>query len=139
MKPAFKYPLLALGLLVLIAPILYVLAVCAALKSHAKVDEVVFGGKRVQEAICDYARKNGRLPASLKELRPEFLKAIPSMPAISRVDYHLSSEGKEWTLDLYWTNRRVPLVYRRTNADLSREDAKRLLYTENGCYVPKVH
>ncbi len=47
--------------------------------------------------------------------------------------------GKGWTLDLYWTNRRVPLVYRRTNADLSSEDAKRLLYTENGCYVPKVH
>ena len=137
MKPALKYPLITLGVLVLVAPVLYVVAVSVALKWHAKEDAVIFGGQRVQEAISAYVEKHGAPPPRLENLIPEFIESIPSMPEISKVDYHLSSDGKEWTLDLYWTNRRVPLIYRRTNARLSPEDSRRRIDTEDGCYVLK--
>jgi len=137
MKPVLKYPLITLGVLVLVAPVLYVVAVSVALKAHAKEDAVIFGGKHVQEAISDYVEKHGAPPPKLENLIPEFMESIPSMPDISKVDYHRSSDGKEWTLDLYWTNRRVPLIFRRTNAGLSAEDARRRIDTENGCYVLK--
>jgi hypothetical protein len=137
MKPAAKYSLLTLGVLVVVAPFLYVVAVCVALKSHAKEDAIIFGGKRLQEAICDYAEKHGTPPPKLESLIPEFIESFPSMPEISKLDYHVSGGGKEWTLDLYRTNRKVPLIYRRTNAGLTPEDAKRRIDTENGCYVLK--
>jgi hypothetical protein len=76
-------------------------------------------------------------PHTLADLVPNFLNSIPALPEISKVDYHVSSSGKEWTLDLYRTQRTVPLVYRRTNASLSHEDAQRRVDMENGCYVLK--
>lgn len=137
MKPAAKYSLISLGVLALLVPVLYVLAVNAALKAHAKEDRIVFGSMRVQEAINNYVEKHGSTPRKLEDLIPEFIESIPSIPEISKVDYHLSADGKEWTLDLYWTNRKVPLIYRRTNAGLSSEDAKQRIDTEDGCYVLK--
>ena len=138
MKPAVKYSFITLGVLALLAPVLYVLAVTTALKSHAKEDRIVLGSLRVQEAIHDYAAKHGSPPRKLEELIPEFLEAMPPLPEISKVDYRLSADGKEWTLDLYWTSRKVPLIYRRTNAGLSPEDANRRIDTEDGCYILKV-
>ena len=137
MKPAAKYSLITLGVLALLAPVLYVVVVSVALKSHAREDNIVFGSKRVQEAINDYIEKYGNPPPKLDTLVPEFIEAIPSFPEISKVDYRLSVDGKEWTLDLFWTDRKVPLVYRRTNAGLSSEDAERRIDTENGCFVLK--
>jgi hypothetical protein len=66
------------------------------------------------------------------------MDSIPAIPEITRVDYHFSSDGKEWTLDLSRTRRKVPLVYRRTNVSLSPEDAQRKVDMEDGCYVLKV-
>jgi len=139
MKPAAKYSLIILGVLALIAPVLCFLAFTAALKYHAKEDGIVFGSLRVQEGIHDYAAKHGSPPRKLEDLIPQFLEAMPPLPEISKVDYRLSVDGKEWTLDLYWTSRKVPLIYRRTNASLSAEDANRRIDTEDGCYVLKVH
>ena len=73
----------------------------------------------------------------LADLVPNFMDSIPTFPEISKIDYRLSASGKEWTLDLYRTERKVPLVYRRTNALLSPEDAQREVDVENGCYVLK--
>ena len=137
MKPAAKYCLVTLGVFALLAPVLYVVAVSVALKSHAKEDRIVLGSKRVQEAINDYIEKHGQPPPKLDALVPEFIEAIPLFPEISKVDYRLSGDGKDWTLDLFWTDRKIPLVYRRTNAGLSSEDAERRIDTENGCYVLK--
>ena len=137
MKPAVKYSLIALGVLALLAPMLYVILVSAALKSHAKEDRIIFESMRVQDAINDYIAKHAGPPPKLDALLPDFIKSIPSFPEISKVDYHLSADGKEWTLDLYWTNRKVPRIYRRTNRSLGSEDEKRRVDTENGCYVLK--
>ena len=137
MKRLLKYSLIAFGLFVLIAPVLYVVVVTAALKEHAKEDGIVLGSKLVQEAINDYTGKHGDPPRKLEDLVPEFMQSIPAFPDISRIDYHLSADGKHWTLDLYWTSRKVPLIFRRTNAGLSSEDTKRQVDTENGCYVLK--
>src|ERR1035437_3306530 len=134
MKPAAKYSLVILGILALLAPILYFLAVTAALKAHGKEDRIIFGSKRVQEAINGYVEKHSSPPRKLEDLIPEFIESIPSFPEISKVDYRLSADGKEWTLDLYWTSRKVPLIYRQTNASLGSEDAKRRIATEGGCY-----
>ena len=68
---------------------------------------------------------------------PDFLEAVPAIPEISRMDYRVSNDGTNWTLDFYRTNRNVLVIYRRTNAGLSSEDAKRRVETEDGCYVPK--
>jgi len=141
MKPAARYSLITLGVLallvVLLAPVLYFVVVNAALKHHAKEDGIVFGSERIQEAIHDYAAKHGSPPRKLEDLIPQFLEAMPPLPEISKVDYRLSADGKEWTLDLYWTSRKVPLIFRRTNAGLSAEDANRRIDTEDGCYVLK--
>jgi hypothetical protein len=139
MKPAIKYSIITLGVLTLLAPVLYFCAVIAVLKSHAKEDRIVFGSKLIQQAINDYIEKHDSPPLKLETLVPEFIASIPSFPEISKVDYHLSADGKQWTLDLYWTNRKIPLIYRRTNAGLSSEDAMRRIDTENGCYVLKAH
>jgi hypothetical protein len=96
-----------------------------------------WGGKRVQEAVSDYAAKHGKPPQRLEELVPEFLQAVPTIPEISRMDYRVSTDSTNWTLDFYRTNRSVRLIYRRTNAGLSSEDAKRKVETEDGCYVLK--
>ncbi|HXI71217.1 MAG TPA: hypothetical protein VNN22_12745 [Verrucomicrobiae bacterium] len=130
-----KYSLITLGVFAILAPFLYFLAVNAALKSHAKEDQIVLGSKLIQEAINDYTVKYGSPPMKLEQLVPEFIGSIPAFPEISKIDYHLSADGKEWTLDLYWTDRKNPLIYRRTNASLSSEDVKRRIDTENGCYV----
>jgi hypothetical protein len=137
MKPAAKYSLITLGVVALLAPVLYVIAVCVALKHHAKEDRIVFGSKQVQEAINEYTEKHGNPPAKLNALVPEFIQAIPYFPEISKVDYRLSANGKEWTLDLFRADRKIPLVYRRTNAGLSSEDAARRIDTQNGCHVLK--
>lgn len=137
MKPVTKYFLIALGILALLAPVLYFVAVNAALQYHAKEDGIVFESKRVQEAINDYAEKHGKPPAELEALIPEFIQSMPVFPEISKIDYRLSPDGKEWTMDLYRTNRSVPLIYRRTNAGLNSDDTKRRIDTENGCYVLK--
>jgi len=89
-KPALKYSLIALGILALLAPVLYVLAISAALKEHGKEDRIVFRGKRIEEAINDYTREHGAPPPKLESLVPEFMQSIPSIPEISRVDYRLS-------------------------------------------------
>ena len=60
MKPVTKYFLIALGILALLAPVLYFVAVNAALQYHAKEDGIVFESKRVQEAINDYETCNGK-------------------------------------------------------------------------------
>ena len=137
MKRVVKYSLIAFGIFALTAPVLYVVAINAALKAHAKEDRIVFDSKRVEEAINEYVKRHGGPPPKLENLVPEFIESIPAFPDISRIDYHLSAGGKDWTLDLYWTSRKVPLIFRRTNAGLSSEDAKRRIDTENGCYVLK--
>ena len=135
MKAAAKYSLMTLGVFALLAPALYIAAVSVALKHHAKEDRIVLGSKRVQEAINEYVEKHGNPPPKLDALVPEFIEAIPSFPDISKFDYRLSVDGKEWTLDLFGADRKVPLIYRRTNAGLSSEDAKRRIDTANGCYI----
>ena len=137
MKAAAKYCLITLAILALVVPTILVLAVNAGLSSHAEEDRIVFGSKQIEEAITAHAQKRGSPPQTLAVLVPEFMDSIPAFPEISKVDYHLSPSGKEWTLDLYRTQRKVPLVYRRTNASLSPEDALRRVDVENGCYVLK--
>ena len=137
MKAAAKYCLITLAILALVVPTILVLAVNAGLSSHAEEDRIVFGSKQIEEAIAAHAQKRGSPPQTLAVLVPEFMDSIPAFPEISKVDYHLSPSGKEWTLDLYRTQRKVPLVYRRTNASLSPEDALRRVDVENGCYVLK--
>ena len=138
MKRALKYSFATLCVLVVSAPVIYFVAVSAALRAHAAEDRIVFGSKRVEEAINDYTLKRGSAPRTLEALVPEFIESIPSFEEISKVDYRLSADAKEWTLDLYWTGRKAPRIYRRTNAGLSVEDAARKIDMENGCYVLKV-
>ena len=135
MKAAAKYSLITLGVVVLLTPVILVLAINAALSAHAQEDRIVFGSKQIEEAITAYAQKWGSPPQTLAGLVPDFMVSIPAFPEVSKVDYHISQSGKEWTLDLYRTQRKVPLVYRRTNASLSHEDALRRVDMENGCYV----
>ena len=137
MKRAIKYSLVTLGVLALLAPVLYVLVVNAGLASHAKEDRIVFAGKRVQEAIEGYVDEHGRPPKKLEDLVPKFIESIPVIPEISNVDYRLTADGEGWTLDLYRSSLKVPLIYRRTNTGLSPEEAERRIDTENGCYVLK--
>jgi hypothetical protein len=137
MKPALKRFLVTLGVLAIVAPVLYVLAVMAALKAHYHEDQIVLGGKQVQGAIYDYVEKHGCPPAKLENLIPEFMSSMPSFPGISKVDYRPSADGHGWTLDIDWPSGKVPLIYRRTNTGLSAEDNKRRIDTENGCYVLK--
>jgi hypothetical protein len=137
MKPALKYSLIVLVAFALALPSLYFGAVLVGLKAHAKHDAIIFGGKRVQEAVSDFTAKRGKPPQRLEELVPDFLKAVPSIPEISRMDYRVSNDGTNWTLDFYRTNRNVLLIYRRTNAALNSEDTKRKIETEDGCYVLK--
>ncbi len=80
MKPALKYSLITIGVLVLCAPILYLAAFTVVMPEHAKEDRIVFGGKRVEEAINNYMEKHGVPPAKIESLIPEFMEAIPSMP-----------------------------------------------------------
>ena len=137
MKPILKYSLIALAALLLAVPVILVLAVNAGLGAHAQEDRIVFGSKQVEEAITDYVQKQGAPPPTLADLVPGFMGSIPPFPEVSKVDYYLSGGGKVWTLDLYRTQRKVPLVYRRTNGGLSPEDALRKVDVENGCYVLK--
>jgi hypothetical protein len=137
MKPALKHSLIALGVLAAIAPVLYFLTITAALKAHYHEDQIVLGGKQVQEAIHDYVEKHGSPPAKLEDLIPEFMKSMPSFPEISKLDYRLSADGHGWTLDIGWPSGKVPLIYRRTNTGLNAEDTNRRIHTENGCYVLK--
>ena len=137
MKPALKYPLIGAAGLVLTLPLIHVVAVCVALNAHGKHDAIIFGGKRVQTGISEYVMKHGKHSQRLKDLVPEFLETIPSMPEGSKFDYRPSADGTKWTLDLYRTNRGILLIYRRTSAPLSTEDAKRVIQTEDGCYVLK--
>jgi hypothetical protein len=137
MKVDAKYCLITLAILALVAPIVLVLVVNAGLNSHGQEDRIIFGSKQIEEAITAYAQKRGSPPQTLAGLVPEFMGSIPVFPEISKVEYHVSPSGKEWTLDLYRTQRKVPLVYRRTNESLSPEDALRRVDVENGCYVLK--
>jgi hypothetical protein len=137
MKAAARYSLIALAVLAMLAALTFVLAVKAGLSSMAREDSIVLGSKLVQEAINNYVEKHGSPPRKLEELVPEYIGSVPSFPEISKVDYSLSADGKGWTLDLYRTNRKVPLIYRRTNTGLNVEDAQRRIDTENGCYVLK--
>jgi hypothetical protein len=118
-------------------PILYVLIVNAGLKSDGKDWAIASGSKRVQEAINHYIEKHGSPPQKLENLIPEFIDSIPIIPEISRVDYRLSPDGEGWTLDLYRTAIKNPLIYRRTNIGLGSEDAKRRIDTYDGCYILK--
>jgi hypothetical protein len=137
MKPALKYSLIMVSALALVLPALYFGAVLLGLQAHAKHDAIIFGGKRVQEAVSDYAAKYGKPPQRLEQLVPDFLETVPAIPEISRMDYRVSNDGTSWTLDFYRTNRNVLMIYRRTNSGLSSEDAKRKVETEDGCYVLK--
>jgi hypothetical protein len=137
MKPAAKYCLITLAVLALLAPVIFVLVINAGLSAHAQEDRIVFGSKQIEEAITAYVQKRGSPPQTLADLLPDFMDSIPAFPEVSQIDYRLSPSGKEWTLDLYRTQRKVPLVYRRTNAGLSPEDALRRVDVENGCYVLK--
>jgi hypothetical protein len=135
MRPGVRNSLLALGALAVALPVLYVLAVDAALRAHYDEDRIVLGGKQVELAINDYAEKRGSPPARLETLIPEFMSAMPSFPAMSNVQYRVCADGHGWTLDIYRPRNKRPLVYRRTNTGLSAEDTKRRIHTENGCYV----
>jgi hypothetical protein len=137
MKPAAYYSLITLAILVLAAPVILVLAVNAALSAHGKEDKIIFGSKEIEEGIAAFIQKRGAPPQALADLVPDVMRSIPAFPEVSKIDYHLSPTGREWTLDLYRTQRKVPLVYRRTNASLSPEDALRKVDVENGCYVLK--
>jgi hypothetical protein len=137
MKPAVKYCVMALGILALVVPVILVVAFNAALRAHAQEDRIIFGSQQIEEAVSAYMQQRGSPPHTLADLVPNFLNSIPALPEISKVDYHVSPSGKDWTLDLYRTQRKVPLVYRRTNASLSHEDALRRVDMENGCYVLK--
>ena len=121
----------------LAVPAVLLLGLNVAMKTHAQEDGIIFGSKQIEEAITAYIQKRGSPPHALANLVPDFLNSIPVLPQISQVDYYVSTGGKEWTLDLYRTQRKVPLVYRRTNATLSPEDALRKVDVENGCYVLK--
>ena len=110
MKVDAKYCLITLAILALVAPIVLVLVVNAGLNSHGQEDRIIFGSKQIEEAITAYAQKRGSPPQTLAGLVPEFMGSIPVFPEISKVEYHVSPSGKEWTLDLYGTQRKVPLV-----------------------------
>jgi hypothetical protein len=137
MKPAAKYSLITIGVLVIVAPILYVLAVTYALKVHWEEDSIVLGGKQVECAINEYVEKHGSPPAKLESLIPEFMTSMPVFPQVSNVHYSVAADRHQWTLDIYRPRRETLLIYRRTNVGLSAEDTKRTLHTENGCYVLK--
>jgi hypothetical protein len=137
MKPVLKYPLLVLGVLAVIAPVLYVIAITIALRAHYDEDRIALGGKQVEMAINDYGEKHGSPPARLENLIPEFMSSLPSFPEMSNVQYRVSADGHGWTLDIYRQRDNAPLIYRRTNTGLSAEDTKRRIDTENGCYVLK--
>jgi len=135
MKPVVKYWAIALGILAVVVPVVLVVAFNVTLRAHAQEDRIIFGSQQIEEAVSAYMQQHGSPPRTLAELVPNFLNAIPPLPEISKVDYHVLPSGKDWTLDLYRTQRKVPLVYRRTNASLSHEDALRRVDMENGCYV----
>jgi hypothetical protein len=135
MKPVIRNSLLALGALAVTVPVLYVIAVNAALRAHYDEDRIVLGGKQVELAINDYVEKHGSPPERLETLIPEFMSSMPSFPAMSNVQYCVSADAHGWTLDIYRPKNKHPLVYRRTNTGLSVEDTKRRIDTENGCYV----
>ena len=137
MKPKGKYPLIALGVLVLAAPLLYLIGFALAFRAHYDEDRIVLGGKQIELAINDYVEKHGSPPARLESLIPEFISAMPSFPEMSNVHYRVSPDRHEWTLDVYRPMNQLPLIYRRTNTGLSAEDTKRRIDTENGCYVLK--
>jgi hypothetical protein len=134
-KSAARYCFITLGALVLVAPVLFVLILQVGLSSHADEDRIVFGSKDIEEGINSFIQKHGSPPQSLADLIPEFMASLPEIPQISKVDYHPSPGGKEWTLDLYRTTRKVPLIYRRTNGSLSPEDLLRKVDVQSGCYV----
>lgn len=138
MKPVAKYSLITLAILLLVAPVVMLLAINAGLKAHGQEDRIVFGSKQIEEGIAGFIQKRGAPPQTLADLVPDFMDQIPAFPEVSRMDYRVSPDGKGWTLDLYRTHRKVPLVYRRTNASLSPEDALRKVDVEYGCYVLKV-
>ena len=139
MKPAAKYSLVAAAVLVIMVPIVYVLAVTYALRVHWEEDSIVLGGKQVEYAINDCVDKHGSPPSKLENLIPECMGSMPIFPQASNVHYSVAADGRGWTLDIYRPRREAPLLYRRTNIDLSAEDAQRTLHTENGCYVLRVH
>jgi hypothetical protein len=135
MKPAAKYSLIVVGILVITVPVLYALAVTYALKLHWEEDSIVLGGKQVEYAINDYIQKHGSPPPKLENLAPECISAMPVFPQASNVHYSIAADGHGWTLDIYRPRNNTPLIYRRTNVGLSLEDARRTVHTENGCYV----
>ncbi len=135
MKPAAKYSLIAVVVLVIMVPIVYVLAVTYALKVHWEEDSILLGGKQVEYAINEYVDKHGSPPSKLENLIPECMNSMPVFPQASNVHYSVAADGRGWTLDIYRPRRETPLIYRRTNVGLSAEDAKRKLHGENGCYV----
>ena len=137
MKPVAKYALITLGAFTVLSPILYLLALTTAMKSHAVEDNLVSDSKRVQEAVQDYITKFDSAPTTLKDIVPEFIEAIPSFSEISQMDYHVSTDGKIWTLDLHSAHHGEPVIYRRTNGGLDSEDTARRIDTMNGCYVLK--
>ena len=108
-----------------------------ALRAHYDEDRIVLGGKQVEYAICDYIQKHGSPPAKLESLIPEFLSSMPSFPQMSNVHYFVTADGQGWTLDICRVKDNVPVVYRRTDAGMSAEDALRLVKMESGCYVLK--
>jgi len=134
-KPTTKYSLIALAAVAILAPLIFFWIVDAGLSAMGREDRIVLGSKRVEEAINDYVEKHGSPPRKLEDLVPEFLQSMPSFPEISKVDYRLAADGEGWTLDLYRTSLKVPLIYRRTNLGLNAGDSKRRIDTENGCYV----
>jgi hypothetical protein len=138
MRQFLKFLVVSLPLLAVVVLIAYVLAVNAALKAHGREDAIVFGSQRLEQAINDYVAKHGKPPAKLEALVPDFMGSLPQIPGISKADYTLSADGQRWTLDLLRTNSAVPWIYRRTNTRLNSEDARRLIDTEDGCYVLRV-
>ncbi len=124
-----------MGLLTLLLSILYVVAINVALKAHAKEDQIILGSLRTQDAINAFIQKHGGPPQHLELLIPDFIPSIPALPEISKVDYQIAADGKGWTLNLYRSSNGKARLYRRTNLALSPEDSKRLMDTENGCYI----
>lgn len=130
-----KKPLKVLGISLAILLIVWIAAGIVKLRAHVQEDMVISGSLRVIYAMSFYYEKHGRPPERLDKLVPEFMESIPTIPGVSKIEYRLSPDGTNWTLDLHWTAHNPPLIFRRTTVELSPADAKRWIETKNGCYV----
>ena len=63
-------------------------------------DQIAHTFYPVVEAVYEYAESRGKPPASLADLVPETLAAIPKCPVVDSVSYHVRADKATWRLSL---------------------------------------